>query len=128
MVSTTGLWLLTSRHIGCENEPEHLKERHFLNNYDSFVFQPALNSITFPLGILQQPFYDPNWPSSLNYGAMGVVVGHELTHGFDDQGIQWDGTSVLYQWMDNSSFASFEVRSYLHFAFRRVLDHFSPRS
>lgn len=51
----------------------------------------------------------------MNYGAMGVVVGHELTHGFDDQGIQWDGTGVLYQWMDNSSLASFEVGSYFFY-------------
>uniref|UniRef100_F1KQT8 Neprilysin-1 n=1 Tax=Ascaris suum TaxID=6253 RepID=F1KQT8_ASCSU len=75
-------------------------------------YQPSLNSITFPAGIMQQPFYDRKWPVSLNYGSMGVIVGHELTHGFDDQGVQWDGTGVLYQWMDSNSYSSFEEMAY----------------
>ena len=50
-------------------------------------YTPSKNQIVFPAGILQAPFYDQEFPKSLNFGAMGVVMGHELTHGFDDQGI-----------------------------------------
>ena len=49
-------------------------------------YKPSHNMIVFPAGILQAPFYDPQYPRSLNFGAMGVVMGHELTHAFDDQG------------------------------------------
>lgn len=48
-------------------------------------YTPTKNQIVFPAGILQTPFYDVNFPKSLNFGAMGVVMGHELIHGFDDQ-------------------------------------------
>ncbi|CAJ0601297.1 unnamed protein product [Cylicocyclus nassatus] len=70
-------------------------------------YQPEVNSINIPAAILHKPFYDPTWPTAVNFGAMGVVAGHELTHGFDDQGVQWDGTGVLSPWMDNSSKAGF---------------------
>lgn len=51
-------------------------------------YSPNTNRIAFPAGILQAPFYDQNQPLALNYGGIGVVMGHELTHAFDDQGIQ----------------------------------------
>ncbi|RCN52486.1 hypothetical protein ANCCAN_01530 [Ancylostoma caninum] len=70
-------------------------------------YQPQLNSITLPVAILHQPFYDPTLPTAVNYGTLGVIVGHELTHGFDDQGVQWDGTGVLSSWMDSSSSTGF---------------------
>ncbi|KAI1730229.1 peptidase family m13 domain-containing protein [Ditylenchus destructor] len=72
-------------------------------------YQDTLNSITFPLGILQKPFYDAEYPMSVNFGGLGVVAGHELTHGFDDKGVQWDGTGVLRSWMDTTSQTSFNT-------------------
>lgn len=71
-------------------------------------FQPELNSITFPAGILQRPFYDENWPASLNYGGLGVVAGHELTHAFDDEGVQWNDAGALQKWMTNASDSGFK--------------------
>jgi membrane metallo-endopeptidase-like protein 1 len=66
-------------------------------------YQPELNSISFPAGILRQPYFDPDWPASMNYGSMGVVAGHELTHGFDSSGTQWDGFGELLGWLDPTS-------------------------
>jgi len=57
-----------------------------------------MNDINFPAGILQAPFYDPHAPDAANYGHIGAIVGHELTHGFDDQGSQFDGNGNLSDW------------------------------
>ena len=59
---------------------------------------PLLNEIVFPAGILQPPFYDPNADDAVNYGAMGAVIGHEMSHAFDDQGRQYDKAGNLRDW------------------------------
>jgi endothelin-converting enzyme/putative endopeptidase len=61
-------------------------------------YNPPMNDINFPAGILQAPFYDPNASDAENYGHIGAIVGHELTHGFDDQGSQFDGYGNLSGW------------------------------
>jgi endothelin-converting enzyme/putative endopeptidase len=61
-------------------------------------YNPLMNDINFPAGILQSPLYDPNADDVLNYGHIGAIVGHELTHGFDDQGSQFDGKGNLDNW------------------------------
>jgi membrane metallo-endopeptidase-like protein 1 len=62
-------------------------------------YQPERNSITFPAAILNEPFYRYDFPQAVNYGALGVVMGHELSHGFDDQGVQYDYDGTLNTWM-----------------------------
>ena len=61
-------------------------------------YDPSMNNINFPAGILQPPFFDPKAPLALNYGAIGWVMGHEMTHGFDDEGAQFDGHGNLRNW------------------------------
>ena len=61
-------------------------------------YNPSMNDINFPAGILQSPFYDPNATDAENYGHIGAIVGHELTHGFDDEGSQFDGYGNLSGW------------------------------
>ncbi|CAK1546700.1 unnamed protein product [Leptosia nina] len=74
-------------------------------------YTPTKNQIVFPAGILQAPFYDENNPKSVNYGAMGVVMGHELTHAFDDQGREYDRFGNLNQWWNNKTIAQFKNRA-----------------
>ena len=61
-------------------------------------YSPTTNEICFPAGILQYPFFDMNADDAFNYGAIGVVIGHEMTHGFDDQGRQYDKEGNLSDW------------------------------
>jgi putative endopeptidase len=61
-------------------------------------YEPQLNDIIFPAGILQPPFFDPRSTDAVNYGALGLLVGHEITHGFDDQGRQFDGDGNVRDW------------------------------
>lgn len=62
------------------------------------IYDPANNEIVLPAGILQPPFFDPAADDALNYGAIGAVIGHEMTHGFDDVGSQFDGEGKLQDW------------------------------
>ncbi len=61
-------------------------------------YNPTLNEIVFPAAILQPPFFDPNADDAVNYGGIGAVIGHEISHGFDDQGSQYDGDGNLRDW------------------------------
>lgn len=61
-------------------------------------YDPSMNNINFPTGILQPPFFDPAAPPAVNYGSIGFVIGHEITHGFDDQGAKFDEHGNLHDW------------------------------
>jgi putative endopeptidase len=61
-------------------------------------YSPSMNDINFPAGILQPPFFDPNIDPAVNFGGIGVVIGHEMTHGFDDEGSKYDGKGNLREW------------------------------
>jgi putative endopeptidase len=74
-------------------------------------YNPPENNINFPAGILQPPFYNPKASDAVNYGAIGVVIGHELTHGFDDQGRRYDGSGNLRDWWSAADAKNFETRA-----------------
>jgi len=74
-------------------------------------YNPLLNQITFPAGILQPPFFDPNADAAVNYGAIGAVIGHEIGHGFDDQGRKFDETGRITDWWTETADAQFSERS-----------------
>ena len=76
-------------------------------------YSPTLNEIVFPAGILQPPLYDPHADDAVNYGGMGAVIGHEMTHGFDDQGSQFDAAGNLKDWWVVSDKNSFQARAQL---------------
>lgn len=75
------------------------------------AYEPTQNSITIPAGILKPPFFDSQRPAYLNYGAIGLVVGHELTHGFDDQGSQYDPKGDLINWWSEKIHKRFEKKA-----------------
>ena len=77
-------------------------------------YNPTTNEIYFPAGILQYPFFDPQADEAFNYGAIGVVIGHEMTHGFDDQGRQYDADGNLRDWWTPSDAKGFETRAKLY--------------
>jgi putative endopeptidase len=69
----------------------------------------SMNNINFPAGILQPPFFDPAAPAAFNYGAIGAVIGHEITHGFDDRGSQFDGHGNLANWWSKEDGEKFQA-------------------
>ncbi|HIC7358228.1 TPA: M13 family metallopeptidase [Legionella pneumophila] len=71
-------------------------------------YDPSMNNLNIPAGILQSPFFDPKAPAAINYGAIGYVIGHEMTHGFDDQGAQFDGYGNLKNWWAPNDLSKFK--------------------
>lgn len=81
-------------------------------------YNPTTNEICFPAGILQYPFFDMNADDAFNYGAIGVVIGHEMTHGFDDQGRQYDKEGNLADWWTEADAVNFEAGT------QKLVNHF----
>lgn len=74
-------------------------------------FSPTTNQIVFPAGILQPPFFDPKLDDAVNYGSIGAVIGHEITHGYDDQGRRYDADGNLVDWWTQEDAAKFRERA-----------------
>jgi len=74
-------------------------------------YRPTLNEIVFPAAILQAPFFDPTVDAAFNYGAIGSVIGHEFSHGFDDQGRKFDGTGALRDWWTDADAKAYSERA-----------------
>lgn len=84
--------------IGKVNKPVDRTEWHMPPQMVNAYYNPTMNEIVFPAAILQPPFFFVNGDDAVNYGAIGVVIGHEMTHGFDDQGRQYDKVGNLADW------------------------------
>jgi putative endopeptidase len=82
-------------------------------------FSPLRNEIVFPAGILQPPFFDTDMDDAVNYGAIGVVIGHEITHGYDDQGRKYDAEGNLNDWWTEADAKAFEARA------QKVVDQYN---
>lgn len=88
------------------------KDEWFMNPQTvNAYYNPTTNEICFPAGILQYPFFDPKADDAFNYGAIGVVIGHEMTHGFDDQGRHYDKNGNMCDWWTEEDAKNFEARS-----------------
>ena len=100
----------TKRHIEEKaGKPVNRDEWHMTPQTVNAYYNPTTNEICFPAGILQPPFFDMNADDATNYGAIGVVIGHEMTHGFDDQGSQYDKNGNLQAWWKESDVNAFKL-------------------
>lgn len=74
-------------------------------------YNPQLNEIVFPAAVMQPPFFDPKADDAVNYGAMGAIIGHEITHGFDDEGSKFDADGNLKDWWTDEDRKKFDART-----------------
>jgi predicted metalloendopeptidase len=100
-----------ARRIGKIGKPTEKSEWNMTTPTVNAFYYPPGNSINFPAGILQPPFFDPKRDPAVNYGAIGTVIGHEMTHGFDDQGRKYDADGNLRDWWTPQDGAEFEERA-----------------
>jgi putative endopeptidase len=99
----------TSRQLAKIGKPVDRGEWDYAPQVINAFYDSSLNNITFLAGILQPPFFDPAAPAAFNYGAVGSVIGHEITHGFDDEGSQFDGHGNLVNWWTKEDSEKFQV-------------------
>jgi putative endopeptidase len=93
------------------NKPVDEKEWGMTPPTVNAYYDPSFNDINFPAGILQPPFFDVNADPAVNYGGIGVVIGHEMTHGFDDEGSKYDGKGNLREWQTPDDRKAFTERT-----------------
>uniref|UniRef100_UPI00356150F0 M13 family metallopeptidase n=1 Tax=Nocardioides sp. TaxID=35761 RepID=UPI00356150F0 len=115
----------TDRQLAKIGSPVDRDEWHMLPQTVNAYYNPGTNEICFPAGILQKPFFSPDAHPAENYGGIGAVIGHEIGHGFDDQGAQYDGEGNLNDWWTPADKAAFEVKSKALIA---QYDGFEPRA
>lgn len=101
----------TDRQLGKLGGPVDRDEWHMLPQTVNAYYNPGTNEICFPAGILQKPFFSPSATLAENYGGIGAVIGHEIGHGFDDQGSQYDGDGNMENWWTDADRAAFEVKT-----------------
>ena len=100
-----------NRDLARLNKPVDRSEWGMTPQTVNAYYNPTMNEIVFPAGILQPPFFDQKADDAVNYGAIGAVIGHELTHGFDDQGRKIDAGGELRDWWTAEDAASFKSRA-----------------
>ena len=101
----------TDRQLAKVGAPVDREEWRMTPQTVNAYYNPLLNEIAFPAGILQPPMFHRDFPAALNYGAIGAVVGHEITHGFDDQGRKFDPKGELREWWEPAVAEKFETRA-----------------
>jgi putative endopeptidase len=101
----------THRELRRVGHPVDKSEWHMTPETVNAYFNPSQNEIVFPAGILQPPFFDLTMDDAVNYGAIGVVIGHEITHGYDDQGRKFDADGNLNDWWTEADAKAFEARA-----------------
>jgi len=115
----------TDRQLRKIGSPVDRDEWFMLPQTVNAYYNPGTNEICFPAGILQKPFFSPDADPAENYGGIGAVIGHEIGHGFDDQGAQYDGAGNLNDWWTPDDKAAFELKSK---ALIEQYDGLSPRT
>ncbi|NVM96814.1 M13 family metallopeptidase [Arthrobacter wenxiniae] len=98
-----------ARQLAKIGEPIDREEWFMTPQTVNAYYNPTMNEVVFPAAILQPPFFDAGADDAANYGGIGAVIGHEIGHGFDDQGSQFDGTGALRNWWTDADRAAFEA-------------------
>ncbi len=93
------------------DKPVDRTEWHMTAPTINAYYNPTMNEIVFPAGIMQPVFFNPEADDAVNYGCMGAIIGHELTHGFDDQGAQYDADGNLKNWWTKEDLSKFKVKT-----------------
>lgn len=109
----------SKRQLARVGKPVDKAEWHMTPQTVNAYFNPSQNEIVFPAGILQPPFFDLEMDDAVNYGAIGVVIGHEMTHGYDDQGRKYDAEGNLNDWWTGDDTKAFETRA------QKVVDQYN---